>query len=406
MNVMFLRFLLFILIATQLTFSSAQSTLVDLSFEGMSLIDAAGRGTQVTGIGSVEYGCGVVGDAILMDGDDSIVLDSTVNNVFGSSPFSLSFYFKPTRTTGVQNLISKRQACVEERALAINYIGNSHEVQVILAENSTKNTIFSIPLPVNKCWNHIAFVREERETQVYINGEFSASANAVARIDLTNPESLVISGGPCIGVNEDRFEGYIDEFQVFDNILDRNQVRALFVEPDAVTTRDTLIFLGNSVPLDVSNTCANSVSWFPASEIEDPSQRMTNFRPNFENTFKVYATFDDGSGCVASDTVRVVVVDPANLDCDQLFLPNAFTPNADGINDTYGIDNPFAMEELTVFEIFDRLGNRVFTTTDRFGQWDGSFKGTALTPSVFVYRIRYICRGENTTATGSFTLLK
>lgn len=367
--------------------------------------DFADNGTSVVINGTPEYGCGFGGGSILLDGDDFLLLNGRANNPFTSSNFTVSLYFKPTNFSIAQDLISKRQACTAQRAFAVRFLPSSNAVEVILAENTTKETNFIVPLPRGRCWFHIAVVKDVRTTLIYINGELAVQANAVARIDLENPESLAIANGPCRGITDERFEGYIDELYVFDVALNRESIRSLYIEPDAIGNVDTLLFLGGIVPLRIDNSCAQDIRWNPAIGIDDPTMPNATFTPTTEGRFNIWATFDDGA-CVASDTFEVVVVDPANLDCGQIFLPNAFTPNGDGINDVFGVDNPFAIEKMNQLEVIDRLGNTLFSTTDVFAKWDGTFKSNIVSPGVYIYRITFDCKGEDLARTGSFTVLK
>ena len=73
--------------------------------------------------------------------------------------------------------------------------------------------------------------------------------------------------------------------------------------------------------------------------------------------------------------------------CD-LFVPNAFSPNFDGINDEF---KTFTGCELTAFELklFDRWGNLIFATTDPNEGWDGTFNGKRVTNDVFVWYADY-----------------
>ncbi len=377
-----------------------------LPFDNMDAGDKADQGTSVAINGTPEYGCGVVGGAILLDGDDFLLLNGRANNSFSSIDFTLSFYFKPTNFSRAQDIISKRQACTTQRAFAIRFLPSSNSIEVILAENTTKETNFIVPLPRGRCWYHLAVVKAGRTTIIYINGEEVVKANTVAaRIDLDNPESLTIANGPCRGITDERFEGYLDELRVFDEALDRASIRSLYTEPDAVGNADTLLFLGGTVPLRIDNTCASAIRWNPSTNIDDPTSSSAIYTPSAEGTFKIWATFDDGT-CVASDTIKIVVIDPANLDCGQIFIPNAFTPNGDGINDVLGVDNPFAMEKMNSFEIIDRLGNTLFVTNDVFVQWDGMYKSKVVSPGIYIYRILFECKGESLGRTGSFTVLK
>ena len=109
---------------------------------------------------------------------------------------------------------------------------------------------------------------------------------------------------------------------------------------------------------------------------------------------------------MATDTIQITVIDPEELPCAAQ-LPRAFTPNGDGRNDTYGISNSVVLEgRLIEFEIFDRWGGRIFSTTDPFAKWDGTFNGKELNPGVLLYRVRFMCGDEELTDMGSLTLLR
>ncbi len=84
--------------------------------------------------------------------------------------------------------------------------------------------------------------------------------------------------------------------------------------------------------------------------------------------------------CNVYDTV---LVDYTNCD---IFIPNVFSPNGDGINDRFYIYNQekYAHVDMT---IFDRLGNVIFNTNERSEFfWDGSYKGKVSEQGVYTYR--------------------
>jgi gliding motility-associated-like protein len=90
-------------------------------------------------------------------------------------------------------------------------------------------------------------------------------------------------------------------------------------------------------------------------------------------------------GCSGADTVQVIVFDERNV-----FIPNAFTPNADGRNDKFIVFAGKGVVEVKRFEIYDRYGNNVyfqenFSPNDAKYGWDGTVKGQTLTPQVFVF---------------------
>ena len=115
-------------------------------------------------------------------------------------------------------------------------------------------------------------------------------------------------------------------------------------------------------------SCASSIQWNPTGDLDNGSIADPLLTGSATATY--VATFTD-TGCVAVDSVRVNVVNPEALQCDDLLLPKAFTPNQDNLNDMYGISNGFIIEDMISFEIFDRWGERVFITTDKDAGWDG-----------------------------------
>ncbi|HTB32607.1 MAG TPA: gliding motility-associated C-terminal domain-containing protein [Bacteroidia bacterium] len=71
---------------------------------------------------------------------------------------------------------------------------------------------------------------------------------------------------------------------------------------------------------------------------------------------------------------------------DEVFVPNAFSPNGDGVNDILFVKS----ECLTSidFEVFDRWGNKVFETENLNIGWDGTYKGLPMNPGTFVYFLK------------------
>lgn len=93
----------------------------------------------------------------------------------------------------------------------------------------------------------------------------------------------------------------------------------------------------------------------------------------------------------------------------KAFLPNAFSPNGDGINDDFRPFLPTDVEVLDyMFRVFDRWGNLVFETNQTEVAWDGTFRGSALPQGVFVYFLHVKYRDdfvEDTAQLGGDVLL-
>lgn len=94
-----------------------------------------------------------------------------------------------------------------------------------------------------------------------------------------------------------------------------------------------------------------------------------------------------------------------------VWVPNAFTPNGDGFNDTFHpVFSPYGIsEEDYEFDIFDRWGEKIFSTTDVYTAWNGSKfnKGEIIKEDIYVYKLRYkTTEKEVKYKTGHVTLMK
>ena len=97
------------------------------------------------------------------------------------------------------------------------------------------------------------------------------------------------------------------------------------------------------------------------------------------------------------------------LDCSHLctlWIPNAFTPDGDGINDTWHCNTECQTEEFSV-QIFNRWGQEIFTSSDQMGAWDGSYNGIASPNDVYVYNVIYrLPHQQRQRTTGHVTLVR
>ncbi|MDA9563821.1 gliding motility-associated C-terminal domain-containing protein [Flavobacteriales bacterium] len=68
-----------------------------------------------------------------------------------------------------------------------------------------------------------------------------------------------------------------------------------------------------------------------------------------------------------------------------LYVPNAFTPNGDGLNDTFGALGHGAKEYH--MEVFNKWGELIFESDDMGTQWNGTFQGEKVLPGTYIYSI-------------------
>ena len=88
-------------------------------------------------------------------------------------------------------------------------------------------------------------------------------------------------------------------------------------------------------------------------------------------------------------------------------VPNAFTPNGDGLNDFLYPLNAIKADDLE-FKVYNRLGQLVFQTNDWTQKWDGTIKGVPQDAGVYVWTLKYILRdtGKHVFMKGSTVLIR
>lgn len=386
-----------------LAFGQADKSLVALyNFDDCNATDIIGSGNVSSVTGSPQCVCGVQGKGFRFNGiDDKIFIIGSIANNFQNADFSLSFYFKPSVQVGNQVLFSKREECDDNNAFAVNYSQSSNTITVLISESATDKIILTRQLDKTVCWQHVVITRRNRNHFLYLNGRLADEEISAKRLKIGNNDPFTIGDGPC--PTQLKFKGDLDEIYVYNRAIDQTVIDELYTKPDNIATFDTLIYLGGQVPVKTTETCATSFAWKPATGVADPASANTSLSPAVTTTYTLQFNID---GCIASDTILVKVVDPSQIPCDFVFLPKAFTPNGDGLNEQFGISNPFVVKSIKSFEIFDSWGGKIFSTQDVYAKWDGSFNGIPVNPGVYLYKVVFDCNNQEKTQQGSVTVLR
>jgi len=89
---------------------------------------------------------------------------------------------------------------------------------------------------------------------------------------------------------------------------------------------------------------------------------------------------------------------------DKIIIPNAFSPNGDGINDTWNIE-PLDLFNDADLQVYNRYGQLVFRNVGYIKPWDGTRNGTPLPVSTYYYILDLKIKNEKP-MTGSVTILR
>jgi gliding motility-associated-like protein len=373
--------------------------------DSVTIHDGSGNGSVGTAFGQPELVCGVHDLAVRFDGlDDALLFIGPVNDLFAQNDFTVSFYYKPVAAPGTQLLMAKQDytKCNPKPAFWIRYSYGSNAISSGISDDSLSATVNG-KLDENRCWQLITLVRAVNKYSIYINGELKGSVLTDKRVNLKNDDALLHIGEPVCPT--DRWaRGFMDDLRFYKRALNVTEIGSLNMHPDELINSDTIIFLGNSVETGATRTCVSTFQWEPTTGVDDPAFITPVITPTESGTYTI--NFVD-QFCVASDTFYIKVIDPATLDCGDIFIPNAFTPgNSLGRNDQFGISNPFAISEFISFEVYDRWGGRMFAGTNSFDKWDGSFNGNPVNAGSYLYKFKYQCQGETKVKAGNVILIR
>ena len=273
------------------------------------------------------------------------------------------------------------------------------------------------------------------DTTIYLLAETAQGCFAWKGIDIfiTNPSAKIsrtkICEGESVTLTGSSAETYSWEAEPADASLSHNNqsTSSVTVTPAESTTYtmrgygETGCFTERTVSVTVLPYPTPVISYSPGYvDVDDPTLALRDESPNSSSS---YWTFSDGATSnarslnhrfndVSGEFVHIHLKTANELGCSDttsvdvpielfaVWVPNAFTPNGDGVNDLFYFVSLNQLEEVT-FEIFNRYGERIHhayaKVLDSSQQneliktfaWDGTYKGSVVPRGTYVYRLSY-----------------
>ena len=149
------------------------------------------------------------------------------------------------------------------------------------------------------------------------------------------------------------------------------------VPPASITTDTTLVALGTSLTLNAPTDPSYRYRWTPSESLNNDTVASSLATPEDNTTYTLTITTPEG--CSSSASVEIIVQ-------KVLLIPNTFTPNGDGVNDTWIVTNLERFPGSTL-RIFDRWGQTVLESTNYDQSWQGRFQGKDLPEDTYFYLI-------------------
>ncbi len=294
------------------------------------------------------------------------------------------------------------------------------------------------------------------DTIISLNPNSGASSNYYDTINVCLNESILINGNL-----------YYPPASIIDSMLSvagcdsiNHTILLAVALPQIDLGNDTSICNGDSINLQIPSTLSN-ITWSTGSNqpsiwantagqywvVASDTMCSNSDTININNSSTTIIDINDTSFCIGykwlitlptqnqyqwfngSTNNSIVIVDSGDywvnitdkcktykdyfsvhtIDCYcQITIPNAFTPNGDGINDVFF---PVINCRLDIYRlyIFNRWGDLIFESFNQDETWDGRYKGSDVTDGVYFYRMEYLHEETNENEdykTGSVTILR
>jgi gliding motility-associated-like protein len=170
---------------------------------------------------------------------------------------------------------------------------------------------------------------------------------------------------------------------------------------------DVTLPTGTQLPLrsTITNGPVRTWAWSPSKNLSCTGCALPVATVRQHVTYQVRVT--SIYGCQATDSIRIT----AFCETAQVFIPNAFSPDGDGVNDVLMV-RAQGIGSVRHFRIFNRWGEVVFERNnfppnDPAHAWNGQVRGKPAWPDVFVYTAEVVCDdGTTYTYKGNITLIK
>lgn len=186
-------------------------------------------------------------------------------------------------------------------------------------------------------------------------------AFAVGRPDSTQLFTLQVS------------DNYGCNFKTFDDVL-------VTMQPPvpAYAGNDTNAVYG--IPHQLFSSGGVSYLWTPSNVLDNPIAQNPKATLTSDTRFTVLVT--DVAGCVGTDDVLIKVYKGPTY-----YIPNAFSPNGDGLNDIFR-PVPVGIVKTDYFRVFNRYGQLLFETSKWLDGWNGTYQGKKQTQGTYAWMIR------------------
>ena len=167
---------------------------------------------------------------------------------------------------------------------------------------------------------------------------------------------------------------------------------------------DTILYPGDRIQFRAVSAVpsANIFNWTPNLNISNPNVYNPDVTAvNIGDSIVYKVTASSAAGCTGEAYVRFRVYKGP-----ELYVPTAFTPNGDGLNDRF-YPFPVGIKAINYFRVFNRWGQQIFSSTTLYKGWDGKLQGVDQPSGVYVWMAQGIDKDNKAiTRQGTVTVIR
>jgi gliding motility-associated-like protein len=171
---------------------------------------------------------------------------------------------------------------------------------------------------------------------------------------------------------------------------------------DGIRYRTITVPEGTTRWIHVRDTIGRIYNWRPPIQLTSYTTAYTEFIATASGVDVEYLIdITDENTCITTDTVFMQILKKPGF-----YLPTAFTPNDDGLND---VVKPYiiGMKAFKSFSVFNRWGNLIFRSSTYGEGWDGKYKGVTQDPGVYVWILEFVdSNDKKVTEKGNLTIIR
>ena len=350
---------------------------------------------------------------------------ATINKCYDSALKQITIHPVPTIKIASTNKVCSGDSLILKADGATNYVWKDQQENII-------------------CNNCLTLkVRPQRSTEYKVIGynEFGCTQIAATNVQvidkpkiIVSPESVICEGSsirisasgastyqwlPANGITNYTSPTPIVSPQItttykvlakdaYNCFTDTGFVKVIVGKPTPIKIgKDSSLVAGSIIKLKATALQNNITRWrwsggtdLSCITCEDPTAKIINDQ-------SIICTATNSYGCISSDTIRFKTFCPNT----EVFIPNAFTPDGDGVNDQFYVQSR-GISNVKSMRIYSRWGELVFEKynampNDKSSGWDGKVRGILANPDVYVYICEVVCeKGAIQLLKGNIAIIK